>query len=202
MEFGPLYVDSLLRWGHILSGIVWIGFLYFFNFVNGPFGATLDAETKKKVVPELMFRCLWWFRWGAMATLLFGLALFAWGWVEIGSYTIAGDEGGLTGRGRFIMWGMLMAVIMWFNVWFIIWPAQKKIIPAIGRGEAPPAGLPARAALFSRINTYLSGPMLMLMVMAGHFGTAFHYGHLGLAIVIGLAVIHLMIKAGPKVGKP
>ena len=68
-------LNALFRWLHILAGIVWIGMLYFFNWVNGPFTATLDAETKKKVVPELMPRALFWFRWGAAWTWVTGLLL-------------------------------------------------------------------------------------------------------------------------------
>ena len=67
-----------LRWLHFIFGITWIGLLYFFNFVNGPFAKTMDAETKKKVVPQLMPRALWWFRWGAMITFLSG-------WTYIGA---------------------------------------------------------------------------------------------------------------------
>jgi uncharacterized membrane protein len=69
------YVSILLRWIHILAGILWIGLLYFFNFVNGPFTATMDADTKKKVVPELMPRALYWFRWGAAYTWMSGILL-------------------------------------------------------------------------------------------------------------------------------
>src|SRR3989338_1311489 len=61
-----------LRWLHFIFGIIWIGLLYFFNFVNGPFAKTMDADTKKKVVQQLMPRALWWFRWGAMLTFLTG----------------------------------------------------------------------------------------------------------------------------------
>jgi uncharacterized membrane protein len=68
-------LDALFRWLHILAGIIWIGMLYFFNWVNGPFVATLDAETKKKVIPELAPRALWWFRWGAAWTWVTGLLL-------------------------------------------------------------------------------------------------------------------------------
>jgi uncharacterized membrane protein len=68
-------VESLFRWGHVVAGILWIGLLYFFNWVNGPFAATMDADTKKKVVPELMPRALFWFRWGAMWTWITGATL-------------------------------------------------------------------------------------------------------------------------------
>ena len=68
-------LTALFRWFHILAGIVWIGMLYFFNFVNGPFAATMDGDTKKKVVPELMPRALYWFRWGAAWTWITGVLL-------------------------------------------------------------------------------------------------------------------------------
>jgi uncharacterized membrane protein len=69
------FLESLFRWIHVVAGIAWIGHLYFFNWVNGPFAATVDAETKKKVVPELMPRALYWFRWGAAFTWVTGVFL-------------------------------------------------------------------------------------------------------------------------------
>ena len=144
MNLGIAHVDTLLRWLHVLAGIVWVGHLCFFNFVGGPFLASLDAETKKKIYPGLMGRALWWFRWGAMATLVFGVALFLFAMMKLGLYS-KGPDGEFPGRMRFIMWGMTFAVILWINVWFVIWPAQKKIIAAFSRGDAPPAGLPQRA---------------------------------------------------------
>jgi len=68
-------LSALFRWIHILAGIVWIGMLYFFNFVNGPFQGTIDGDTKKKVNPELLPRALWWFRWGAAWTWVTGVLL-------------------------------------------------------------------------------------------------------------------------------
>src|SRR5205085_11161707 len=68
-------VESLFRWGHVVAGILWIGLLYFFNWVNGPFAATMDADTKKKVIPELAPRALFWFRWGAAYTWILGILL-------------------------------------------------------------------------------------------------------------------------------
>lgn len=200
------WLDLLLRWGHVLSAIIWMGFLFFFNFVNGPMSKTLDAETKKKVVPELMYRCLFWFRWGAMSTLLFGLGLFF--WLFYGDGTGAGvyknfatDE--LFGRSHYIMGGMTLGIVMWFNVWFVIWPAQKgKILPAVAAGQAPPAGVVKRATLFSRINTYLSGPMLMMMFAAHQPSAKMDPVNLAIEAAIAVTVLHLLIKLGATAGKP
>src|SRR3990172_5076930 len=113
----------LLRWIHVLAGIIWIGHLYFFNFVNVPFVKTLDADAKKKVVPQLMPRALFWFRWGAMITFLSGLTYIYW---QMG---VIGATGYFrTPIGQWILFGGGLGLVMWFNVWGIIWPAQKKII--------------------------------------------------------------------------
>lgn len=100
MEFAQFTLDPILRWLHILAGIVWIGHLYFFNFVNGPFAATMSPDTKKAVVPELMPRALYFFRWGAAWTwitgvLLLGL-LYHYGMVMVGGTGGAGTLGTLT----------------------------------------------------------------------------------------------------------
>ena len=94
MQNIAVIVEFLLRWIHFIAGIIWIGHLYFFNFVNSVFAKTLDAETKKKVVPELMPRALFWFRWGAMVTLLSGLAIIIWKMFIISNAGLTG-EGGL-----------------------------------------------------------------------------------------------------------
>ena len=146
----------LLRWIHLIAGITWIGLLYFFNFINIPLTGTLDADSKKKVVPELMPRTLFFFRWGAMFTFLAGAGIIIIKYFVVGS-GMTGPSGLMsTPSGLWITFGALFGTVMWFNVWFIIWPAQQKIIPAIKAGEAPPAGLPAKAGMASRINTYLS----------------------------------------------
>ena len=186
--------EFLLRWLHVFTGIIWLGHLYFFNFVNAPLQAVLDDAGKKAVNPKLMPRALWWFRWGAMATFLSGLALF----ILIYIYTpgfgfganmlFKGAEGGLNDRGRWIMWGMLLGSIMWFNVWFIIWPAQKGLLSGRITGDAA-GSVRARAALTSRINTYLSAPMLVGMLAANHAGMSFSYGALGAAALLTFAVI-------------
>ncbi len=186
-------LEFLFRWTHVFAGIVWIGHLYFFNFVNSQLQGKMDDATKKSVNPQLMPRALWWFRWGAMATFLSGLILFAQIYLhtpELGwgaNMIMKGVEGGLSDRARWIMWGMLFGSIMWFNVWFIIWPAQKKLLGGTA-GDAAPA-LRARAGNASRLNTYLSAPMLVGMLGANHAGMGFSYGALLLAALLGLAVI-------------
>ena len=189
-----------LRWLHFIFGITWIGLLYFFNFVNGPFAKTMDAYTKKLVVPQLMPRALWWFRWAAMITFLSG-------WLYIGAKLGLNGQGfieGLTSTtwGQWIGLGALLGSIMWFNVWFVIWPSQKKLITWTKKGEAPPemAGLTKKAFLASRLNTYLSVPMLFCMAAASHL-PAFNITYVLFAFVVGIVLVwHLVNKVAGKVG--
>lgn len=185
-------LEFVLRWTHVFAGIVWIGHLYFFNFVNIQLQGKMDDPTKKLVNPHLMPRALWWFRMGAMVTFLSGLLMFAViylytpeiGW---GANMLMKGDAGLTDRARWIMWGMLFGSIMWFNVWFVIWPAQKKLLGGTAGDQAP--ALRTRAANASRLNTYLSAPMLVGMLGANHAGMSFSYGLLLLAALLGFAVI-------------
>lgn len=196
-------VHLLLRWLHVLAGIVWIGHLYFFNFVNVPLQGALDDATKKAVNPKLMPRALWWFRWGAMITFLAGLVLFTMNYmytpgIGFGPSSLFINQGHVTSRAFWIMFGMLFGTIMWFNVWFIIWPAQKSMLS----GKVPQDQLPAvrkKALLFSRINTYLSGPMLFGMLAPAHYG-AINRVTLLAAIAVGVAAIWAAIASSPKVG--
>ncbi|MEW5884828.1 MAG: urate hydroxylase PuuD [Armatimonadota bacterium] len=185
--------EFFFRWFHVFFGIVWIGHLYFFNFVNIPLQGKLDDAAKKVVNPQLMPRALWWFRWGAMMTFLSGLLLFGMiffytpelGWGA--NMLFRGAEGGLSDRARWIMWGMLFGSIMWFNVWFIIWPAQKKLLGGTAGDQAP--AIRARAGNASRLNTYLSAPMLFCMLGAGHAGMAFSYVALAAVAAVGFAFV-------------
>jgi len=204
----------LIRWIHFVAGVTWIGLLWFFNWVNGPFMASLDAETKNKVIPQLMPRTLWWFRWGAAFTWITGLS-YAW---ILGSADMSPDVQGsvmkwfsASTRGNWIGLGFIYGTIMAFNVWFIIWPRQKKIIMATVKGENPPekAQWAKVATNASRINTYLSLPLLFAMGAAKHMGELRTSGEnpeflpaAGIVTVIGFAVAWLFIhKVGPSVGK-
>ena len=184
-----------LRWIHVVAGITWIGLLYFFNFINGAFQAQLDADAKRQVVPQLMPRALFWFRWGAAFTWLTGIALFYVVYM-MGNLISYPNDGGLTGRALWIMVGMLFGTIMAFNVWFIIWPAQKQIIPKVRDGEAPDGALVKRATMASKINTYLSVPLILLMV-SNHFPTIYgdgNYAMLGGLILVGLIFVWIEYK--------
>ena len=165
--FSERGIMFLMRWAHFLSGITWIGILYYFNFVQGPFLAGVDeAATKKDVTTKLLPRALWWFRWGAMFTIITGLILYS-GMIR--------NAGGMnvfmqSQAGVSITIGGILGIIMWFNVWFIIWPNQKKIIASVGQGKGPTdlGGKPRVAFLASRINTLLSIPMLFFMAASSH----------------------------------
>ena len=205
MALSDLYsnLHLLFRWLHVIAGIIWIGHLYFFNFVNVPLQGVLDDAGKKAVNPKLMPRALWWFRWGAMITFLAGLVLFTMNYmyapgVGFGSTSLFMDAEGVTGRAWWIMFGMLLGTIMWFNVWFIIWPAQQKILGGKASAEELP-GIRRRAYLASRTNTYLSAPMLFGMLAPSHYG-AINILTLLIASAVGLVIIWHAISSSTKVG--
>ncbi len=190
-------VGGMLRWFHILAGVTWIGLLYFFNLINMPTQGKLDGPTKKAVNPELLPRALWWFRWSAAYTVLFGLILFYWKYMR--GANMRDLDGGLSARAMWIMLGMTLGLVMAFNVWAIIWPAQRTIIRATKEGQKPPEGLPEKAKLFSRINFILSGPMLVGMVAANN-AIPFTGASIAITMLIALAIIHVLLRLAPKVG--
>ena len=197
-------VHLLVRWLHVIAGITWIGHLYFFNLVNVPLQGTLDDAGKKAVNPKLMPRALWWFRMGAMVTFLAGIALFTMTYMYtpgqgFGPSNLFLDSAGqISGRAWWILFGMTLGTIMWFNVWFIIWPAQKGLLSGKITGD-PAAAVRKRAGLASRINTYLSGPMLFGMLAPAHYGAS---NGLTMTVfaVIALLAVFWAIKSSFKVG--
>lgn len=151
----------LFRWLHVLSGIMWIGHLYYFNFTQMLSMPKIPDELKPAVSKHIAPMALFWFRWGAMATIATGLILAALNGYIHHAILIGLTDGGVSTP---IGIGMWLGAIMWFNVWFIIWPAQQK---ALGLVDATPdvKKKAARTAmLFSRANTLLSIPMLYCMV--------------------------------------
>jgi len=208
-------LEALFRWIHILAGITWIGHLYFFNWVNAPFEGTLDAASKKVVVPQLRPRALYWFRWGAAWTWITGFLLLllvfyhgqlvfdmGGGWNVLAFVMIAVTflafavydplakqefaknnkqmagvsfvlvvlvvlgykAAGFGYRSYVIHLGALFGTLMAANVWMRIWPAQREIITAIRDGQAPPADKVALAGQRSRHNTYMSVPLVWMMI--------------------------------------
>jgi len=173
----------LTRWVHLLAGVTWIGLLYYFNFIQGEYFKEADGGAKSNVIQLMVPRALWWFRWGAMFTFLSGL------------YLIYLKH--LTGMG--IMIGATMGIIMFLNVWLIIWPNQKIVIASAkqvaGGGEALPGAAAAlgKAGLASRTNTLFSVPMLFFMASSVHLGqiqTSIHDASAAsLVIVYGLIAV-------------
>jgi uncharacterized membrane protein len=194
-------VNVLLRWAHVIFGIIWIGHLYFFNLVNVPFQGDVEKELKPRINPKLLLRAFYWFRWGAMWTFIFGLLLFGRRYFEEGLiYADPVHKAGLSNRGLWIIFGGLLATIMWFNVWFVIWPRQKKILGGLAAGTPHPdaAALAATAGKASRFNTYASGPMLFGMVVPNNYAGWPAVGML-LALVLGVGFWFGMIKRSFKI---
>ena len=158
---GEVNPSAILQWLHVFFGITWIGLLYYFNFVQIPTMPSVPAELKPGVSKYIAPKALFFFRWGAAFTVLTGLLL---AWVQ--DYLAEA----LTFRESYqlIGTGMWLALIMAFNVWFIIWPNQKRALGLVEADDASKAKSARTAMLASRTNTLLSIPMLYAM-------TAFRY---------------------------
>jgi uncharacterized membrane protein len=175
-------VMFLLRWIHLLAGVVWIGLLYYFNFVQGEYFKEADGGAKSDVIQKMVPNALWWFRWGAMFTFLSGAALIY--------------MKHLSGLG--IMVGAVLGTFMFLNVWLIIWPNQKIVIASArqvaGGGEAlAEAGAAlGKAGLASRTNTLFSIPMLFFMASSVHLGglqaSVHSVGITSLVLIFGLII--------------
>ncbi len=157
------------RWLHVLSGVMWIGILWYFNFVQIPNMPNIPDDQKPAIGKVIAPAALWWFRWGAMATIVTGLILAAMNGYLVEALTLGLADGGVSTP---IGIGMWLGIIMWFNVWFIIWPNQKKALGIVEAGADEKAASARTAMLFSRTNTLLSIPMLFCMVAAQNGGFA------------------------------
>jgi uncharacterized membrane protein len=164
------------RWAHVVVGIMWIGLLDYFNFVQVPAFAEMEAAARNNAVDKLASRALWWFRWAAAATVVTGFMILL--------FQQAGDKAQLFSgdywksyTGMSIATGVLLGLTMFLNVWLVIWPNQKKVIANARNvqagGEADPSAAAAgrRATLASRMNTIYSFTLLMFMVGTLHFFT-------------------------------
>ncbi|MBT7758599.1 MAG: hypothetical protein HN732_14815 [Rhodospirillaceae bacterium] len=154
----------LFRWLHVLSGVMWIGILWYFNFVQIPNMPNIEESQRPAITQVIAPAALFWFRWGAMSTIVTGLIL-AW----LNGYIVDAITIGLTSgvaKHSAIGIGMWLGTIMWFNVWFIIWPKQQIALGMVEADAAAKAAAGRTAMLFSRTNTMLSIPMLYAMVSA------------------------------------
>jgi uncharacterized membrane protein len=162
LKFDQGFWLFVVRWLHVISGVLWIGLLYYFNFVQIPSMPKIPDEQKPAVSKVIAPEALFWFRWAAMSTIIFGILLALLGRYFIDALLLGITSGG--GANTMIGIGMWLGAIMWFNVWFVIWPNQKV---ALGLVEGTPDAKKAaarKAMLFSRTNTMLSVPMLYCMI--------------------------------------
>ncbi|MGB2566189.1 MAG: urate hydroxylase PuuD [Porticoccaceae bacterium] len=181
------FINFIARWGHVLFGIVWIGMLYYFNFVQGGYFKEASAEGLADAKAKLAPSALWWFRWGAMFTFITGLYL-----LHSISHLL----------NNYIIIGAAMGTLMAANVWMVIWPAQRIALGIEEGGDKAAAG--AKALLASRTNTLFSAPMLFGMLAGPHVATNGYGTEIGgtgltvmLVIILALEVNALKGKQGP-----
>jgi uncharacterized membrane protein len=181
----------LLRWLHFLFGITWIGLLYYMNFVQTPYFGEVEPPVRSVGQQKLLPRALWWFRWGAMGTVIVGIIYLFIYWARVGwefnPWAVA------------ILTGGTMGIIMWANVWFVIWPNQQVIIAnavataAGGPADPAAAGAGRRAALASRTNVLFSIPMVFFMGAASHY-PLFNEGR-AIGVVLWIIIVGGIIGA-------
>ena len=159
-EFGIFF----FRWLHVLSAIMWIGLLWYFNFVQIPSMPKIPDDQKPAISKVIAPAALFWFRWSAMATLVTGLILAMMSGYLVDAILIGLNDD--VAKHTMIGIGMWLGFIMWANVWFVIWPNQKKALGMVEVNAEEKAAAARTAMLFSRTNTLLSIPMLFAMVSA------------------------------------
>jgi len=157
----PIDVNSISRWLHIFFGVLWIGLLYYLNFVQVPTMPSVPAELKKGVTGYIAPKVFFFFRWAALLTVVTGLII-----AYVGGFLHEAMAFSGGGKQKLIGLGMWLAIIMFLNVWLIIWPAQKKILGIVEATDEEKAAATPRALAASRTNLLLSLPMLYCMVSA------------------------------------
>jgi len=166
----------VFRWLHYFAGVIWIGLLYYFNFVHGAFMAEADASVKPTVVQKLLPKGMMWFRFGALYTFVSGAIILG---LNVHSMEYFTSPSGVS-----IAIGATLGTLMFLNVWGIIWRNQKKVIA--GAPDAAAAG--AKALLASRTNVMFSIPMLFFMGATSHLPFSVESGNFGLLTLV-LAVL-------------
>ena len=159
-----LFWSWLFRYFHVLSGVMWIGLLWYLNFVQIPSMPKIPDEQKPAIGKVIAPAVLFWFRWAALSTIITGLIVaYLNGYIHEALVLGIGSGGG---KSTAIGIGMWLGLMMAFNVWFIIWPNQKRVLGMVECTPEEKAKSARTAMLFSRTNTLLSLPMLLSMVMA------------------------------------
>ena len=196
----------LARWAHILGGITWIGLLYYFNFVQGPFVNASAPEVRSAITRGLAPRALWWFRWAAVLTVAAGLGLILtyiaaedWNWTDVLTRPFP--------QGLPLLTGITLGLVMFANVWGVIWPNQKIAIASAeataSGGQADPRATDAarRALLASRTNVVFSVPMIFFMATSAHLALAESAttGQKALYMILAAVVIGL-VELNPLAG--
>jgi len=178
-----MVTEFIVRWLHVLFGMVWIGMLYYFNFVQTEYFKEAEAGAKADAMKKLAPRALWWFRWGAMFTFLTGLVLLH----QVGASTDL--------KGMPVIWiGAIAGTLMFLNVWLVIWPKQQVVL-GLKEGDGPACA--AKAGLASRTNTLLSGPMLFGMLGSKHL----YIPDISMTGVLACLIIILLLELNALFGK-
>ena len=164
LTIDQLFWSWLFRYLHVVSGVMWIGLLWYFNFVQIPSMPKIPDEQKPAITKVIAPAVLFWFRWAALSTIITGLIV-----AYLNDYiheALALGIGSGGGKNTAIGIGMWLGLIMAFNVWVIIWPNQKKVLGIVEASPEEKAISAKKALMASRTNTLLSLPMLLCMVMA------------------------------------
>ena len=162
--FDQYFFSWLFRYLHVLAGIMWIGLLWYLNFVQIPSMPNIPDEQKPAISKVIAPKVLFWFRWAAVVTILTGLIVAYLNGYLHESMTLGIGSGG--GKNTAIGIGMWLGIIMAYNVWFIIWPNQKKALGIVEASSDEKPIAAKKAMITSRVNTLLSIPMLLTMVAA------------------------------------
>ena len=165
-NLGSIELPFLFRWIHIMVGVMWVGLLWYFNFVQIPSMSKIPDEQKPAISKVIAPTALFWFRWAALFTVVSGVVLAVLNGYAHQAFTLQAPF-------RAIGLGMWIALVMAFNVWFIIWPNQKRALGIVAVEPDVKAKSARVAMLTSRFNTMLSVPMLFLMVAQSHNSTWF-----------------------------
>ena len=164
LTIDQLFWSWLFRYLHVVSGVMWIGLLWYFNFVQVPSMPKIPDEQKPAITKVIAPAVLFWFRWSALSTIITGLIVAYLNGYMHEAFALGIGSGG--GKNTAIGIGMWLGLIMAFNVWVIIWPNQKKVLGIVEASPEEKAISAKKALLASRTNTLLSLPMLLCMVMA------------------------------------